>query len=153
MAGMPSVKVIPGEERPLPVLPRAHFVVALTGMVEGKNGVRVPHSAIAEIPVTEDDSVFQLEVPHSGYATYEIRIRRHLQEPTTAEVQLGKLIIDSVPCDVWDACVAALEAETDRSLDTVFDILHGWGERLCELASIKPLEPDGRAGLESEEET
>lgn len=131
---MPSVKVVPGKQRPLPVLPRAHFFVALEGMVDVGDGRRAPHCALAEFPIIEDDTRIQLEVPHTGYAVYGIRIQRRLAEPTNAEVQLAKLIIDSVPHDVWDACTAALEADTERSLDTVLDILHGWGERVMKLA-------------------
>jgi hypothetical protein len=149
---MPSVKVVPGKQRPLPVLSNARFVVALTGMVKNDDGAMVPHSAIAEFPITEDSSRFQLAVPHTGYALYEINVQRHLIAPTPPEVELAHLIINAVPHDVWDACVAALQAESERSIDTVLDILHGWGERLMDLASIKPLEPDGPAGLESEEE-
>ena len=62
------------------------------------------------------------------------------------------MIIDSIPRDVWDACTAALEAESEHSYETALNILRDWGERVCELAGIEPLEPDSRAGLESEEE-
>ena len=150
---MSSVKVVPGKSRPVPVLPRAHFYVALEGMIEGKDGAMTPHLAMAEFPVVSDDAHYQLEVPHTGYMMYGIRVQRRLieREAGDPEVQLALTVINSIPTDVWDACVAALQADTEGSTSTVLDILHGWGERIFEMVP-KPLEPDGLAGLESEEE-
>lgn len=122
-------------DRPAVGRPTYDVYVALEGTLQETGGVdekgvvlssRLYATAIETNLSDTDPTVIEFQAP-TQFAAWRLRaqcVRRGGNEDN--ETKLAQTVVNMVPRDVWDACLAALDTGTDDGKATCYQMLLDW---------------------------
>lgn len=111
--------------RPDVAPPTPTVQLTLQGLTEDAGG-RKFYAEYASFSLRRGEPAhFELATPVT-FIAQSVHAELLYREPSSAEAKFARLVVNIVPDDVWDACVAAFEASNNGGNQIAEDIFRRW---------------------------